>query len=100
MGTRTMSFHLEMELFQAHGDLVAGLQAVLRHAPAVDLHAVRRSEVRDDLSAALLAQLGVAARDVLVIERAVPVAVALAHEPSFARHPAPTDGDQPHAALA
>src|SRR4051794_39172346 len=73
-------FDLEVEFLEPHRDLVAGLEPMLGHAPAVHLHAVRRGEVRHHPGLALLAQLGVAARHVRVVERKVGVAAAADHE--------------------
>src|SRR4051794_37325845 len=63
IGSSIVLFDLEMQFLEAHRDLVAGLQPVLRDAPSVHLHAVGGGQVGDDPPAALLAQLRVAARD-------------------------------------
>src|SRR5205807_8845040 len=72
----TLLLQLEAQPGQSEGQLVAGLQDGLLHAPAVDLDAVGGAKVGHDPAPVLVAKLRVAARRVRVLERDVTVAAA------------------------
>ena len=64
----------ETDVRRADGERVAGLELRPLDAPAVHLDPVRRVEVDDPVRGPFLAELGVTARDVRVLDLDVAVA--------------------------
>src|SRR3954470_14086846 len=86
-GSSVMSLLLlEREPREAERDLVPRLQHGVLHAPAVHLHAVRRSEIAHDPGVVLAAQLGVPPRHVGIVDHHVALSASTQKHPRASQH--------------